>query len=147
MSQERARWWAALMLSGFVLRSFIPVGFMPMVGSDHRLRLVVCEGYAPLPWAAASMPMDMSGAIPMNAATGTAQHRHAETAAHRGAGHPIHRDHGNCPYGCSPALGALPAPEILAATVPLSPEPAAASPQVEYFAVPPRAQSPRGPPA
>jgi hypothetical protein len=54
-------WWAAaLLLPSFLLRALIPVGFMPMVGPDHSVQLVVCDSYAPVPWATESKSMDMS---------------------------------------------------------------------------------------
>jgi len=126
------RWWAAFMLSGFLLRSLIPVGFMPMAGPGHSLRLVICDSYAPVPLTAAPMSMEMPGGVPME---------------HPAGGHPPHQYHGDCPYGSSPALGAMPTLAILPAAAQRLAEPTLASPQVVYFEVPPRAQSPRGPPA
>lgn len=133
MRRKQMGWWVALMLPGFLLRSLVPVGFMPMVGSDHSVKLVVCDSYAPVPWASASMDMDMS------------QPHHAEGSG--GGGPPVRQDHGTCSYGSSPALGALPTLAILPEVVPASSELAVDSSQIAYFEVSPRAQSPRGPPA
>jgi hypothetical protein len=66
---------------------------------------------------------------------------------HPGGHPPLHEDHGTCPYGSSPALAALPVLPILPGVVE---QPAAASipsPQIAYFEISARAQSPRGPPA
>ena len=135
LGHRRVRWWVAMLLPGFLLRSLIPVGFMPMVGAGHGLQLIVCDGYAPVPWSSAPMPMDMPD-MPMGA------------AAHPGGSHHTHHpDHGACPYGSSPALGALPTLAMLPAVVQRPAEPAAASPQVAHFEVSARAQSARGPPA
>jgi hypothetical protein len=74
--------------------------------------------------------MDMSHAAPSDGAGGP----------------PVHQDHGSCPYGSGPALGALP---TLASTPFVVPRPApisVAAPQVDYFQAPNRAQSPRAPP-
>jgi hypothetical protein len=119
------------MLSGFILRSLIPVGFMPMVGPDHSVRLVVCDSYAPTPWTKTLMPMGMSHG----------------GAAHPGGGPPLHQDHGYCPYGSSPALGALPSLILSSMVVQRPQELATALPQAGFFKLAPRAQSPRGPPA
>jgi hypothetical protein len=140
---KRMRWWAAaVLLPGLLLRAFIPVGFMPMVGPGYRVQLVVCDSYAPVPWATDSMQMDMS--MPMDPGMDMSQHHHADGA---GGGPPVHQDHGSCPYGSSPALGGTPTLAVLPAVLPQAPELIVATPQVAYFAVSPRAQSPRGPPA
>ncbi|MGO8855190.1 MAG: hypothetical protein ACLPTF_04745 [Steroidobacteraceae bacterium] len=136
------------MLPGFLLRSLIPVGFMPMVGPDHSVQLVVCDSYAAVPRSASptnlsmDMPMDMS----MDPAMDMSAHHHPVGAAHPEGGAPVHQDHGTCPYGASPALGALPSVAIVPIVVQQPAEPAVAAAQVAYFEVSPRAQSPRGPP-
>jgi DUF2946 family protein len=124
--RKRTRGWAALLLPLLLLRALIPVGFMPMIGPDHSVRLVICDNYAPLPASMMDMPMDgmdMGGGRP-----------------------PVHQDHGGCPFGSSPALGALPtlalSPILIHHATPL---PVAES-QVDFFKAPDRAQSPRGPP-
>ena len=153
------RWWVAFLLPGLLLRALIPVGFMPMVGPDHGIRLAICEGYAPVPWTNPSMSMDMSMDMPMDmpmdtsrdtpsdAAANAPAHQHADHATHAGGHSPAHQAQGSCPYGSSPALGALPTLAVLPEAVQRSPEAALASSQIRYFEVSPRAQSPRGPPA
>jgi hypothetical protein len=132
IARKRGKWWAVLFLP-ILLRALVPVGFMPMVGPGFSVQLVLCEGYAPVPWTTAlpaEMPMDM----PMG------------SDSHSGA--PVHDDHGSCPYGSAPAFGALPTLASLPALlIQRSPERPAAVAQVAYVEVSPRAQSPRGPPA
>lgn len=135
IARKHGKWWAAIFLP-ILLRALVPVGFMPMVGPGFSVQLVVCDGYASVPWTtAAPMPMDM----PMDMGRGS-------TNPHGGA--PVHDDHGSCPYGSAPALGALPTlaslPALLIQRAPERPAPAA---QVAYVEIAPRAQSPRGPPA
>jgi hypothetical protein len=113
-----------------------------MVGPGHSVRLVVCDSYAPVPWANESKSMDMS--MSMHAGMDMSQDPPADGA---GGGPPVHQDHGSCPYGSSPALGGVPTLAALAAVVPHALELGVAAPQVAYFEVSPRAQSPRGPPA
>lgn len=125
------RLWVALLLPALLLRSLIPLGFMPTFGSGYDVRFVVCEGYAPTPGTASSMSMDMSTHTSMDGATGT----------------PAHQDHGTCPYGSAPALGWLPSLAIVLVALQHVAAPTAFTAQVEYFAISPRAQSPRGPPA
>jgi hypothetical protein len=145
MGHERVRWWVALLLPGLVLRSLIPLGFMPMFGPGYDVRFVVCQNYAPVPGATSSMSVDMPVDMPMDAA-GAPDHLHKKDA-HPHSGTPAHQDHGSCPYGSGPALGGLPALAIVLVAVQPAAEPAVASPQVAYFKVSPRAQSSRGPPA
>lgn len=134
-------WWAAVLLPGLLLRALVPVGFMPMVGPDHRVKLVVCESFAPMP---DSMSMDMSMDMDMQEA-GTLAHQAGHP--HSGGHLPNHDDHGDCPYGSSPALAALPLLSILAVVhyQPSSPAPVASS-QIAFSEVSPLAPSPRGPP-
>jgi hypothetical protein len=149
--RKRAHWWVAFLLPGFLLRALIPVGFMPMVGPDHGIRLVVCESYAPVPWTTSSMSMDMPMDMPMDmtrhAATEAPGHPHTDHAARPDGHSPAHQGQGTCPYGSGPALGALPTLAVLPEAIQRSPDTALASSQIRYFEVSPRAQSPRGPPA
>jgi hypothetical protein len=144
------RWWVAFLLPGLLLRALIPVGFMPMVGPDHRIQLAVCESYAPVPWTTPSMSMDMPMDMPMDmttdAATDAPGQPHADHAAHPDGHSPAHQGQGTCPYGSSPALGALPTLAVLPEAIQRSPDITLASSQIRYFEVSPRAQSPRGPP-
>jgi len=137
------KWWALIFLP-ILLRALIPVGFMPMFGPGFSVRMVVCDGYAPVPWttaasAPADMAMDMSMDMPMDAArssdTGTPPAHHSDANNH-------------CLYGCAPALGTLPTLANLPARLVLqSLTTIEARAQIAYFEVSPRAQSPRGPPA
>ena len=131
MSRKRMRLWVALLLPALLLRSLIPLGFMPTFGPGYNVQFVVCEGYAPMPGTAPSMSMDPSMDMPMDAATGNAPHQ----------------DHGSCTYGSAPALGGLPTLAIVLVAVQHVAQRAFVTAQVEYFEVSPRAQSPRGPPA
>jgi hypothetical protein len=133
MGRKRAQWWVALLLPSLVLRSLIPLGFMPLFGPGYDVRLVVCESYAPVPGATSSMSMDVSMDMPM------------DTAGPGGG--PAHQDHGTCPYGSAPALGGLPTLAVVFVAVQPTAGPAVTAAQVAYFQVSPRAQSSRGPPA
>jgi hypothetical protein len=133
-ARKRVSWRVAILLPIF-LRALIPVGFMPMFAPGFGVRLVMCDGYAAVPHAA-SMPMDMPADMRMDPDNAQGPH----------GGRPAHEDHGNCPYGSSPALGALPTLAIAPLLIQRSAQPAIAAPQVAYFEVSPRAQSPRGPP-
>jgi hypothetical protein len=138
VSRKHIKWWAVIFLP-IVLRALIPVGFMPMFGPGFSVRLVVCDSYAPVPWAITlAMSMDMRGDMPMDAVTGSSSSHH---------GHPVHEDHATCPYGSGPALGALPSLAKLPLLLERPIEPAIATAQLPYFQVSFRAQSPRGPPA
>ena len=130
------------MLSGFLLRSLIPIGFMPMVGADHSMRLVVCDSYAPVPWAT-SIPTSHGAHDGHDGMDHAAPHQSAE---HPGGG-PVHQPHGSCPYGSGPALGALPALALSPMILQRPQELAIPLPQAGYFRLLPRAQTPRGPPA
>jgi hypothetical protein len=136
MGRKRVRWWAALLLPALVLRSLIPLGFMPMFGPGLGVQFVLCEGYAPVPGTTPSMSMAMD--MPMD---GGASAPRVDGSA------PDHQDHGTCPYGTAPALGGLPALAVaLVSDQPVA-APVVAAAQVAYFQIPPRAQSSRGPPA
>ena len=141
MGRKRVRWWAALLLPALVLRSLIPLGFMPMFGPGLGVQFVLCEGYAPVPGTTSSMAMDM----PMDGGASADHSRH--DAPRVDGGTPDHQDHGTCPYGTAPALGGLPALAVaLVSDQPVA-APVVAVAQVAYFLISPRAQSSRGPPA
>lgn len=149
--------WALLLLPIF-LRALVPVGFMPAVGPDFTVRLVVCDGDGPMAVAGsmpvsmneptavssdmpagmpAEMSMDMPAGMTMEGSASHADHLH-----HHGSLH-----HGICPYGSAPALGALPALAVLPSLlIQRSLEEVLATAQVAYVEVSPRAQSPRAPP-
>jgi hypothetical protein len=135
-----------LLLPGLVLRSLIPLGFMPMFGPGYGVQFVVCEGYAPAPGTRSSMSMDMPMDMPMDPARGSPDQLRQNDALHVHGGTPAHQDHGTCPYGSAPALGGLPTLAIVLVAVQPAANPVITSAQVAYFEVFPRAQSPRGPP-
>jgi hypothetical protein len=124
---KRTRRLTAWLLAVFLLRSLIPVGFMPIIGSDHSVQLALCDGYAPVP----SMAMDMSTDPHMDMSQ---------------PGHAAHPDHGTCLFGSSPALGAPLAVSTHPAVQLQSAGMAARSAQIIHYEVPYRAQSARGPP-
>jgi Protein of unknown function (DUF2946) len=123
---KRLRGWVAVLLPILLLRALIPVGFMPMVGADHSVRLVICDSYAPVPTSMMDMAMD---------------------GADGSGGPPVHQQHGSCPYGASPALGALPALAFLPLVFHRPATIVVAAPRVDFHPALYRAQSPRGPPA
>src|ERR1700730_193998 len=129
MSRKRMRLWVALLLPALLLRSLIPLGFMPTFGPGYEVRFVVCEGYAPTPGTASSMSMDMSMDMHMDAG---------------GTGNAPHQDHTSCTYGSAPALGGLPTLAIVVVAVQHVVERGFTTAQVGYFEVSPRAQSQRG---
>jgi hypothetical protein len=143
--RKRVRWWAALLLPGLLLRSLIPLGFMPMFDPGYGVRFVLCESYAPLPETAASMHMRMDPAMHRMAVA--PDHLRQNDAPPVEGGTPDHQDHGNCPYGAGPALGGLPTQSLVSVTVEPAPALVLTGPQVTYFKISPRAQSSRGPPA
>jgi hypothetical protein len=135
----------AIALPGFLLRSLIPVGFMPMFGPGLHLSLMLCETYAPVPAipapaASMAMPMDMPMDMAMPMAAGVPHPDHPD--------HPDHQEHNSaCPYGSGPTLATTAvwaAPQLASLR---SAQPRDSTPQVTTFAVLPRAQSPRGPPS
>jgi hypothetical protein len=134
IARKPKKWWAAIFLP-LLLRALVPVGFMPMVGPGFSVQLVVCEGYAPIPWkSATAMPADM----PMDMGTGS---------PHSHGGAPVHDDHGSCPFGSAPGLGALPTLAILPSLlIQHAPDRPTAAAQLAYVEISPRAQSPRAPP-
>jgi hypothetical protein len=126
-----------------LLRALIPVGFMPMFGPNFGVQITLCEGYAPVP----SMPMDMSMDMPMDVPMSVpAQHNSPSDPSSGKDGAPSHQDHSTCPYGASPTFAALVALTAVPAVVQASARSLISSPQIGYFQIAPRAQSPRGPP-
>jgi hypothetical protein len=140
MNRKLARAWMAWLLPALLLRSLIPVGFMPMIGPGHGIDLVLCDTYAPVP----SMPQ--SGAMRMSKDMSMPTGMHMSGDAEDSRGHGTHQDHGPCLYGTSPALGAPLALTSSATPSQSSAELLAASPQVSYYKALYRAQSARGPP-
>ena len=128
---KRTRRLTTWLMVVFLLRSLVPVGFMPMIGPGHSVQLALCDGYGPMPSMPVSQSLDMSMDPDMD-------------MSH--PGHPAHQDHGTCLFGGSPALGV---PLALSA-LPDGHQPPVAIPalsaQVLHHEVPYRAQSARGPP-
>jgi hypothetical protein len=147
--RRRGSWWVAIVLPGFLLRSLIPIGFMPAFGPGLSARLMLCEGYAPVPSMFVSTAMDMSSDMPMPMdmpMAGPAQHDPAGDS-HSGGNHtPTHQDHSACPYGASPALAAPPLLAVVPPVIQPSPQALRQTPQVAHYQIAARAQSPRGPP-
>ena len=157
--RKRAGWWVAMVLPGFLLRSLIPLGFMPMFGPGHSLRMMLCPGYAPVASMIVEVPADASGEtsmdmsmdmpmdMPVDVPPGNVK-PHGSAAEPAGAGRhpPVHQDHAACPYGASPPLATL----VLSSNLDVADQPqshaAPAAPQIAHAEMAPRAQSPRGPP-
>jgi hypothetical protein len=148
------RHWALLLLPGLLLRSLIPVGYMPMFGSGLSVGLMLCPAYAPVPASIAGAAdashqapttgatMGMSGMdMPMDMSTRTS----TGSAPSNGSGSD-HQDHSLCPYAASATLGAPPALFSASISAPPAPERILFAPQVAHFQPSPRTQSARGPP-
>jgi hypothetical protein len=167
-----------VLLPGLLLRSLIPVGFMPMFGPGLSVGLMLCPAYAPLPVAISSpdgrvskkstahasmdmSAMDMSMEMPMAAhedqpadpsarrtdasrskPTGASAASHGRVPGY-GTDHP---EHTLCPYAASATLAASPTCFTLTAREQLATEFELLTPQIAYFRLAPRAQSPRAPP-
>ncbi len=135
------------MLPGFLLRSLIPIGFMPMFGPGLHVSLMLCADYAPVPAAASdgssdigmSMRMDMPMDMPMASSTDS------PTRPDQGRGAP-HQDHVSCPYGTGPAMAAMPVWATPSLRLARPAEPAILAAQVTALEIAARAQLPRGPP-
>ena len=127
LGRKYARWWAAVILPALLLRSLIPVGFMPMFGPGLSVSLMLCPAYAPVPATgntadaehSMAMPMDMGMSMdmanppqderaalaqPENKASDAGIASHGDSAP----AHPEHQDHTLCPYAASATLAGLP---------------------------------------
>jgi hypothetical protein len=160
-----------MLLPSLLLRSLIPIGYMPMFGSGFSVGLMLCPAYAPIPaaiggaadpgrqTATADATMDMSGMdMPMDMSmSGTPQPspsvRNADAGggtSHGSAPSPDggsgHQDHTLCPYAASATLGAPPASYGPAVNGQSTAHYTLFAPQVAYFQLAARAQSARGPP-
>lgn len=144
--------WALLLLPCLLLRSLIPVGYMPMFGPGLSVGLMLCPAYAPVP---ASIRADARGVAPTaDAAMGMAGmdiSMDMSTSASTGSP-PLngsgseHQDHTLCPYAASATLGAPPALFSASVSGPSVAECTQLAPQVAHFQLSRRAQSARGPP-
>jgi hypothetical protein len=135
-ARKRRLGWVALLLPGLLLRSLIPVGFMPMFGPGMSIQLALCESYAPVPAAAmpAGMRMPDGSAMDMGPASS-------------GHGTPSHQDHSACPYAASATVAAASPWYGFALARQRSVAASAGNAQIDHFQLAPRAQSPRAPPA
>lgn len=140
--------WLALLLPAFVLRSLIPMGFMPTFGPGFGVGLMLCDGYAPVlhqPMAM-DMPMDAGMDMSMPAPGQSAEPQHGLLADPSGHGSPAQQNHSACPFGASPVFAGAPALAALSLALPLPLPPALPAPQLTAFQSVVRAQSPRAPP-
>jgi len=162
MDRRSARCWAAVVLPGLLLRALIPVGFMPMFGPGRSVSLMLCPAYAPVPTVPSGVPahtsdhaaagssmdmsMDMGMDMPMDTpAASPAGDTHSEPTS---GGDPNHQDHSSyCPYRASATLAGIPTLFGVAAAEQTVTRIALPLPQISYFAIAPRAQSARAPPA
>jgi hypothetical protein len=135
-----------LVLPGLLLRALIPIGFMPMIGPGHSIRLALCDSYAPV--LSMSSSMDMSADMAMGEGMDMTQPARVQSQAPTGHGAPApHQDHGGCLFGSAPALCTPLAAAILPAFDQHPAHLATVAAQISYFEVAVRAQSARGPPA
>ncbi|MGH7118295.1 MAG: hypothetical protein ACREFP_04800 [Acetobacteraceae bacterium] len=162
---------ALLLLPGLLLRSLIPVGFMPMFGPGFSVGLMLCPVYAPIPDVA------RSGSFVGGRAPAAADASMAMSGMDIAMDMPMSDATDQAPVAQSPSGGRAPAPgspgsgngrehqydslyhylaNAIAAAVPTWHDPildeppattlALAAPQVSHFALSPRAQSARAPP-
>lgn len=135
LGRKHIRRWAVALLPALLLRSLIPVGFMPMFGPGLSISLMLCPAYAPVPTQSPNasiqrgdrgpaphsmdmsmgmdMSMDMSNAPSRERAAsatpgGTASGAVGNPASGSNPGHPDHQDHTLCPYAASATLAGLP---------------------------------------
>jgi len=152
------RRWAFLLVPGLLLRSLIPIGFMPMFGPGLSVSLMLCPAYAPLAAAPVGdsfhrsspnplddLSMSMSGDMDMSTdapSTGNVPAPGKAPLPSNGWG----QDHSLCPYATS-AILAGPTP-LFALAVAKKPgtDFTKLAPQIAYFLVVRRAQSARAPP-
>jgi hypothetical protein len=140
--------WLALLLPAFVLRSLVPMGFMPMFGPGLSVGLMMCDGYAPVPHRPMAMDMPMDAGMDMSThATGqAAEPLHGRLPDSTGRGSPAQQSHSACPYGASPVFAGAPALATASLEVGRSPDQVLTAPQLTAFQSIARAQSPRAPP-
>jgi len=152
--------WVAIVLPGLLLRSLIPVGFMPMFGPGLSVSLMLCPVYAPVPPLAvqshetrsdegAGKSMDMSAGVDMSMAMDMGMPSTDEPTTGNNStsgGQPDHQDHSSCPYAASATLAGV--PTLLGVTVAEQSVTRLAlpGPQITHFTMVPRAQSARAPP-
>ena len=150
-----------LLLPCLLLRSLIPVGFMPMFGPGLSVSLMLCPAYAPssatgtdsashnlnaAAAAAPSMDMSMDMDMPMPARGDAPAQSTQSGASPRSGSIPDHQDHSSCPYAASAMLAGLPAVFAVAIAEQSITGLALPLPQITYFPPVARAQSARAPP-
>jgi hypothetical protein len=138
--------WLALVLPTFVLRSLIPLGFMPTFGPGFGVSLMLCEGYAPVAHQPMAMDMPMDAGMDMSASGQAADPHSGPLADPSGHGSPAQQNHSACPYGASPVFAGIPALAAADLAFGRSLEPALPVSQLTTFQSIARAQSPRAPP-
>ena len=131
-----------MVLPGLILRALIPLGFMPKFGPGTSVQLMMCDGYAPVPWMSTDMSMDMPTDRPMEMAAHHAGGKHESGRSDS----PGHASHSACPYAASSTLASLVASIDVPTPARLTTSSLISAPQVAHFKIAPRAQSPRGPP-
>ena len=132
--------WLAFLLPAFVLRSLVPMGFMPMFGPGFNVGLMMCDGYAPVMRMNAGMDMSTH-------ATGqSSEPLHDRLADPTGHGSPAQQNHSACPYGASPVFAGAPALATASLELGRLPDPVLPVPQLTAFQSIARAQPPRAPP-
>jgi hypothetical protein len=104
MSAPHSHRWTAWLLPLFLLRAFIPVGFM-LSWSQTGPQLVMCSGSGP-------MPVSQQGSKAQ-----AAQHQQRTEAHHPGGQHQHSKADGAnmCPFAAAATAGALPAFAAVAA--------------------------------
>lgn len=132
-------------MPGLLLRALVPIGFMPLFGPGLSVGLMLCPAYAPVPamdMSGMNMPMDMS----MGTTPGAPSH---PTAPPPAGGMPSgdYQQHSLCPYAKSASLAPLPAVFNLPVAEQSATTLVLLAPQIAWFQIPARAQSPRAPPA
>ena len=140
--RARRALWLALLLPTFVLRSLIPMGFMPMFGPGFSVGIMLCDGYAPVPDPpmAMDMPMRAGMAMPMDAAGQSGEPQRGDDRSGRGS--PAQQNHSACPYGASSVFAGAPALAAVGLALERSLEPVLPAPQLAVFPTIARAQSP-----
>jgi len=168
INRRSIRSWALLLLPGLLLRSLIPVGFMPMFGPGFSVGLMLCPVYAPVPdvantrssieghdFAAAQATvavsrMDMAMDMPMSNAADPAtiaRPRSGGNLPTSGSGNgPEHRYDSLYHYLANAIAAAVPTWHDPFLDEPPAGTVALAAPQVGHFEISPRAQSARAPP-
>jgi hypothetical protein len=159
LHRRRTHRWAVLLLPCLLLRSLIPVGFMPIFGPGLSVSLMLCPAYAPssttgtdsashdLKAAAAAAPsMDMSMDMDMPMRGDAPAQSTQSGASPRSGSIPDHQDHSSCPYAASAMLAGLPAVFAVAIAEQSITGLALPLPQITYFPPVARSQSARAPP-